>query len=81
MTPSKNPGVPEPSSPTVSYKSDEQSDDDMEDRRIISAILRNVDLTEVFSPARVVEACRRYGLVAGYSVDLRTGYDLTDLVT
>ena len=53
----------------------------MEDRRIISAILRNVDLTEVFSPARVVEACRRHVLVTGDSFDLRTGYDLTDLPT
>ena len=65
LTPNKKPRVPEPSSPTVSYKSDEPPDDDMEDRRIISAMIRNVDLTEVFSPARVVEACRRHGLVAG----------------
>ena len=43
LTPSKKPRVPEPSSPAVSYKSDEQPDDDMEDRRIISAILRNAD--------------------------------------
>ena len=81
LTPNKKPRVPEPSSPTVSYRSDEPPDHDMEDRRIISAIIRNFDLTEVFSPARVVEACRRHGLVAGDSFDLRTGYDLTDLVT
>ena len=64
LAPNKKPRVPEPSSPTVSCRSDEQPDDVMEDRRIISAILRNVDLAEVFSPARVVEACRRHGLVA-----------------
>ena len=78
---SKKPRVPEPSSPTVSYRSDEQPDDDMEDQGIISLILRNVDLTEVFSPARAVEACRRHGLVAGDSFDLRTSHYLTDLVT
>ena len=81
LTPNKKPRVPEPSSPTVSCRSDEQPDDDMEDRRMISAILRNVDLAEVFSPARVVEACRRHGLVVGDPFDLRTGYDLTDLAT
>ena len=81
MTPNKRPKVPEASSPTVSYNSDEQEDDDMTDRHIISAMLRNVDLTEVFSPARVVEACKRHGLVAGDSFDLRTGYDLTNETT
>ena len=55
----KRPRVPEPSSPTVSYKSDDTLDADMTDRRIISSLLRGVDVTEVFSPARVVELWRR----------------------
>ena len=74
----KRPRVPEPSSPTISYKSDEALDADMTDRQIISSILRGVDVTEVFSPARVVEACRKHGLLKGDSFDLRTGYDLAD---
>jgi len=81
LTPNKKPRVPEPSSPTESYKSDEPQDDDMTDRHIISAMLRNVDLTEVFLPARVVEACKRHGLVAGDSFDLRTGYGLANETT
>ena len=82
LTPTKRPRVPEASSPTVSYNSDEQQDADMTtDRQIVSAMLRNVDLTEVFSPARVVEACRKHGLVAGDSFDLRTGYDLANETT
>ena len=47
----KRPRVPEPRSPTISYKSDEALDTDMTDRQIISSVLRGVDLTEVFSPA------------------------------
>ena len=81
LTPNKKLGVPELRLPTVNYRSDEPPDDDMEDRHIISAVLRNVDLAEVFSPARVVESCRRHGLVAGDSFDFGTGYDLTDVVT
>ena len=65
----------------MSYKSDEPPDDDMTGRHIISAMIRNVDLTEMFSPARVVEACKRHGLVRGESFDLRTGYDLTNDTT
>ena len=76
--------MPEPSSPTISYRSDVQSptqqpaDTDMVDRQIISSVLRGVDVTEVFSSARVVETCRKHGLLKGNSFDLRTGYDLTD---
>ena len=58
----------------VGYKSD------IDELRIISAILRGVDVTEVFSPERVVEACRKHNLVKGDSLDLRTGYDLSSEV-
>ena len=47
--------MPEPSSPTVSYKSDEPEDADMEDRKILSSIFRAIDITEVYSPQRVVD--------------------------
>ena len=77
-TDQKRPRVPEPSSPTVSYKSDEPEDADMEDRKIISSVLRGVDITEVYLPQRVVEVCHRYKLIQGDSFDLRTGFDLSD---
>ena len=36
------------------------------------------DVMEVYSPVRVAEVCKKHGLVAGQSLDLRTGWDLTD---
>ena len=74
----KRPRVPEPSSPTVSYKSDELEDEDMEDRKIISSVLRGVGITEMYSPQRVVEVCHKYQLIKGDSFDLRTGFDLSN---
>ena len=50
----------------------------MEDRKIISSILRGVDITEVYSPQRVVDVCHKYQLIKGDSFDLRTGFDLSD---
>ena len=47
-----------------------------EDMKIMSMMLSGVDITEVFSPARVVKFCDKYGLTGGDSFDLRTGYDL-----
>ena len=47
------------------------------DRRIIAASLMGVDITEVFSPERVAQVARRYGLVAGTSFDLTNGWDFT----
>ena len=44
------PCVPEPSSPTVNYKSDEPEDGDMEDRKTLSSVFRGVAITEVYSP-------------------------------
>ena len=41
-------------------------------------VLCGVDITEVYSPARVTKLCERYGLIPGDSFDLRTGYDLSD---
>ena len=48
------------------------------DKQIPSAILRGVDITEVYSPQRVVELCSKHGLYKGDSFDLRTGFDLSD---
>ena len=62
-----------PRSPTVSYQSDDQSppsmgDDQMldslnsVDRRILAAAILGVDITEVFSPEKVAQVARRFGL-------------------
>lgn len=56
----KRPHVPAPSSPTISYKRDEPEDADMEDKKILSSNLRGVDITEVYSPQRVVDVCHKY---------------------
>ena len=36
-----------------------------------------MDITEVYSPERVAKVAKRYGLVAGSSMDLTTGFDFT----
>ena len=48
------------------------------DIAVLAAVLKGVDITEVFSPERVTKLCVKYGLVAGDSFDLRDGYDLSD---
>ena len=45
------------------------------DRRIMASVILGVDITEVFSPERVAEVAKRYGLVAGSSFDLTNGWD------
>ena len=50
----------------------------MEDRKILSSILRAVDITEVYSSQRVVDVCHKYQLIKGDSFDLRKGFDLSD---
>ena len=62
----------------MSYKSDEPEDEDMEDRKILSSVLRGVDITEDYSPQRVVEVCHKCQLIKGDSFDFRTGFDLSD---
>ena len=62
------------------YDSNEGNPDAMsslsnEERNILAAIIRGVDVTEVFSPERVNKLASRFGLVPGASMDLTTGYD------
>ena len=45
------------------------------DRRIIASVLQGKDLTEVYSPERVVQACKKYDLRPGRSMDIRNGYN------
>ena len=49
-----------------------------EDLRILSAIIRGVDIMELYSPPRVAEVCRKYWLEPGESLDLKSGWDLSD---
>ena len=48
-----------------------------ENRQILAALLRGADITEVYSPERVVKACRGQNLVPGTSMDLTNGWDFT----
>lgn len=64
-------------------REDEDNDDDddtpstREGLRILSAVLRGVDVMEVYSPPRVVEVCRKYWLEPCEGLDLKTGWDLS----
>ena len=48
---------------------------DLVDRKIVAAAILGVDITEVYSPERVAQVAKRYGLTAGTSMDLTTGWD------
>ena len=50
----------------------------IEEARIISGVLRGVSITEICSPPRITEVCRKYGLTPGMSFDIRNGFDLSD---
>ena len=47
------------------------------DRRILASIIMSVDVTEVFSPARVNKLAAKFGLTPGASLDLRNGWDFS----
>ena len=51
--------------------------DDAESR-IIWSLVRQVDITEVYSPQRVTQVCSKFGLTPGMAVDLTTGWNLAD---
>ena len=48
-----------------------------EDKKILAAIIRGVDIMEIYSPVRVAGVAARYNLQPGESIDLRTGWDLS----
>ena len=52
--------------------------EDKGDLKILSALLRGVGITELYSPQHVVEVCHKFNLVKGDSFDLRTGFDFSD---
>ena len=45
--------------------------------QILAAVIRGIDIMEVYSPARVVQVCQKYNLAPGESLDLQTGWDLS----
>lgn len=47
------------------------------DSRIVEPRLSMVDIVEVFSPARVISACKTFGLKLGPELDLTIGFDLS----
>ena len=47
------------------------------DRRILASIIMSVDVTEVFSPARVNKLAAKFGLLPGASLDLTNGWDFS----
>ena len=75
-----------PRSPTDSMGTDVHSDiaidDDVNaemlslvDRKILASVIMGVDITEVYSPARVAQVARKFGLTPGSSMDLTEGWD------
>ena len=42
-------------------------------------LICGVDITEVYSPKRVIEVARKYGLTGDMAMDLITGWDFTRL--
>ena len=71
-----------PRSSTVSYRTDENFEimndgglDGLDeiDRKILSAAILNVDITEVHSPERIASIAKKFGLVSGSSLDLTNG--------
>ena len=46
-----------------------------EHRKILSALIRGVDITEVYSPERVTKACLKQNLVPGTAFGLTSGWD------
>ena len=67
----------EPEDPEFEAQMQDLDSMEIVDRKIIAATILGVDITEVYSPERVAKVARRYGLVAGSSMDLTTGFDFT----
>ena len=75
---------PRPRSPTESYRTYADSDViddgtlngfDEVDRKILSAAVLGMDITEVYSPERVARVANTLGFIAGSSMDLANGWD------
>ena len=45
------------------------------DRKIRSACIMGVDITEIYSPERVAKVAKKFGLISGSSMDLTNGWN------
>ena len=52
-------------------------DSSTEERRIVASVVRGVDVTEIYSPARVNKLATKMGLVPGHSLDLTNTWDFS----
>ena len=57
--------------------SDVEDEGRKEDKIIFAMPINGVDVSEVFSPPRVVTMAVRMGLIGGSSMDLKTGWDVS----
>lgn len=48
-----------------------------EDRSIVASVIRGVDVTEIYSPARVNTLAAKMGPIPGHSLDITNGWDFT----
>ena len=69
-----------PDNPPPTAEDGDAGDDESthEDLLILWVIVRGVDIMEIYSPLRVTEACRKYWLEHGESLDLKSGWNLSD---
>ena len=54
-----------------------RDEEDDVNRRVLMMVTNGVDVTEVFSPPRIVEMAVSMGLVGGKSFNLKTGWDFS----
>ena len=50
---------------------------DKDDRRIVCSALFGIDVSEIYSPARVTAVCSKLKLIPGCALDFQTGWDFT----
>ena len=49
------------------------------DRKILGYAIMGVDVSEIYSPARITKVCARFGLTPGSAMNLQNGYDFDTL--
>ena len=49
-----------------------------EERNMVASILKGIDVTEIYSPARVNQLALKFGLAPGHSLDLTNGWNFEE---
>ena len=49
-----------------------------EERGMVASILKGIDVTEIYSPARVNQLALKFGLAPGHSLDLTNGWNFAE---